>query len=92
VQHIEVNAWGVMNALHTFRRTRATTPSAVRDWMLTEIWVVAMDALAAGLLLMVFSSYYMWYRLKRKRTLGLVVLTGGVVSCGFFAVGLAWMR
>jgi hypothetical protein len=92
VSRTEVNAWGVMNVLHTFSGTRANNPTATRDWTLTTIWVIAMDALAVGLLLMVFSSYYMWYRLKPKRRLGLIALTAGVVSCGFFAVGLGWLR
>ena len=49
VQHIEINAWGVMHVLHTFSGTRANNPEARRDWSLTTLWVVAMDALAAGL-------------------------------------------
>ncbi len=91
VQQVEINSWGVMNALHTFSGTRINNPSATRDWTLTSIWVLAMDALAVGLLLMVFSSYYMWFRLKHKRHWGLVWLGAGVLSCGFFAVGLSWI-
>ncbi len=70
VQQIEINTWGVMSVLHTFSGTPANNPNAKRDWALTTVWVVAMDALAAGLLLMVLSSYYMWYRLKQEATLG----------------------
>ena len=92
VQQIEINSWGVMNVLHTFSGTRANNPRSKRDWVLTTVWVVAMDALAAGLLLMVLSSYYMWYRLKQKRRLGLIALTVGALSCVFFAAGLAWLR
>ena len=46
-----------------------------------------MDALAVGLLVMVFGSYYMWYRLKPKRTLGWIALSAGVISCGLFVFG-----
>jgi len=92
ISRIEVNAWGVMNMLHTFSGTRVTNPAASRDWTLTTFWVISMDAVAAGLLLMVFSSYYMWYRLKPKRRMGLIALTAGVVICAFFAVGLGWLR
>ena len=92
VQQIQVNSWGVMHVLHTFSGTRINNPAATRDWTLTTIWVVAMDALAAGLLLMVLSSYIMWYRLKHKRRWGMIWLSAGVLSCGFFAVGLGWMR
>jgi hypothetical protein len=92
VQQIQINSWGVLHVLHTFSGTRINNPTAARDWPLTTIWVVAMDALSAGLLLMVLSSYYMWYRLKPKRRWGAISLAAGVVACGFFAVGLAWVR
>jgi hypothetical protein len=49
-----------------------------------------MDALCAGLLLMVLSSYYMWYRLKQKRAWGIMALAAGTLGCAFFATGLSW--
>lgn len=60
-----------------------------RDWILTSVWVVAMDALAASLLVMVLGSYYMWWRLKQKRTIGWIALTAGWSSCALFVFGLA---
>jgi hypothetical protein len=92
VLQIDINSWGVMNVLHTFSGTRANNPNSKRDWVLTTVWVVVMDALAAGLVWMVFSSYYMWYRLKQTRRLGLIALTAGVLVCGFFTAGLTWLR
>ena len=76
-----------MNVLHTFSGAPANNPNAKRDWVLTTVWVVAMDVLAAGLLMIVLSSYYMWYRLKQKRRLGLIALTAGTLSCGFLPPG-----
>ena len=38
----------------------------------------------AGLLVMVFGSYYMWYRLKKSHTLGFAVLAAGFASCAMF--------
>lgn len=49
---------------------RYKKPGTRRDWLLTSVWVAAMDTLALGLLVMVFGTYYMWYQLKPKRTLG----------------------
>jgi hypothetical protein len=49
-----------------------------------------MDALAIGLLVMVIGSYYMWYRLKSKRTRGWIALTAGFLSCGLFVFGFSW--
>ena len=46
-----------------------------------------MDALAAGLIVMVLGSYYMWWRLKTHKALGAAVLALGMASCGVFAAG-----
>ncbi len=91
VQHIETNTWGVLYVLHTFSGTRANNPEARRDWSLTKLWVLAMDALAAGLILIVLSSYYMWWRLRAKRGVGSICLAAGVLACGFFLFGLSWL-
>jgi hypothetical protein len=47
-----------------------------------------MDAVAAGLILMVLSSYYMWWVLPQKRILGLIALISGVAVCSLFVFGL----
>ena len=88
VQRIDVNAWGVIHILHTFTGVRAGDTRNQRDWILTSIWALSMDAVAAGLLVMVFGSYYMWWRLPRKRAWGLVALTSGWIVCALFVVGL----
>ena len=73
---------------HTFSGSRFSQPNSRRDWIVTSLWVWAMDALAAGLIIMILGSYYMWWRLKKKRGLGLLVLAAGVAGCGVFAAGL----
>jgi hypothetical protein len=91
VQRTELNAWGIMHVLHTFVGVRAGDSTNDRDWMLTGIWALAMDAVAAGLILMVFSSYIMWYRLNGKRLGGTIALGIGLAACGVFAAGLRWL-
>jgi len=88
VQHIDRSAWSALRISHAFSGSRYNNPSSSRDWLLTTVWVIAMDALALGLLVMVAGSYYMWYRLKPRRTLGWIVLAAGLTSCGLFAFGL----
>lgn len=88
IQQIDLNAWGVIRILHTFTGVRATDPLNQRDWLPTTLWALSMDAVAAGLLLMVFGSYYMWWRLPKKRAWGLVALTSGWLACALFVVGL----
>ena len=91
VQRTQLNAWGVMHLLHTFTGVRATDPRNTRDWTLTTVWALAMDAVAFNLIAMVFTSYIMWYRLRAKRLGGLVALLAGVISCGAFLGALRWL-
>ena len=59
--------------------------------MLTSIWAFAMDAVSIGLIVMILGSYYMWFRLPRKRGWGAISLTIGVFACGLFVFGLNWL-
>ena len=86
----DVNAWGVMHVLHTFTGVRTADTRNGRDWALTTVWALSMDAVAAGLIIMVFSSYIMWYQLKLKRRWGVVALSMGVVACIAFLAGFRW--
>jgi len=87
----KLNAWGVMHVLHTFTGVRMSDPKNRRDWVLTSIWALCMDAVAVGLIVMVCSSYYMWWILVRKRKLGALALALGIITCGLFAIGLRWI-
>lgn len=91
VMEIEYNGWGIMRTLHTFSGASLTDTKFRRDWALTTIWAISMDAVAAGLVFMVFSSYYMWWRLPKKRTPGMVALALGTMVCGLFVFGLRWL-
>jgi hypothetical protein len=91
VEHTEVNAWGIMRVLHTFTGARAGDARNTRDWMLTTLWVWSMDAVSAGLVLMVFSGIYMWAGLPRKRHGGLAALLLGSAVSALFVFGLRWM-
>lgn len=87
VQHFENGRWATFRIFHTFSGSRFDAPATDRDWILTSLWVIAMDALAVALNVMVLGSYYMWYRLKKRRALGIVALSAGVLSCGLFVAG-----
>ena len=91
VERTDLNEWGVLHILHTFSGVRMADPRNQRDWILTEAWALAMDALAAGLLFMVFSSVYMWYGLRTKRLPGILCLATGAAVCGLFVIGLKLM-
>lgn len=87
VRHIEVNAWGIMRMLHTFSGVRADDTRNERDWILTSVWVFTMDTTAAGLVVIVLGSYYMWWRLPQKRGWGLAFLVAGWSACALFVSG-----
>ena len=91
VQRTQLNAWGVMHVLHTFTGAAAADSRNRRDWTLTTLWVLSMDAVAAGLIVMVLGSYVMWFRLRTKRLAGIVALALGFISCGAFISALRWL-
>lgn len=91
VEHTEINGWGVMRTLHTFTGVRASDPRNVWDWTLTKIWAFSMDAVSAGLILMVLTGLYMWIGLPAKRKLGVLALLLGMGVCGIFVIGLRWI-
>jgi hypothetical protein len=88
VKEFENGHLHTFQVFHTFSGSRFNQPASRRDWIVTSLWVWAMDVLSAGLICMVLGSYYMWWRLKKRRSLGLVVLTLGFGCCGAFVAGL----
>jgi hypothetical protein len=88
VTEIRLNAWGVVDALHKFTGVKLDEPARTRDWVLTRIWSLAMDALALGLAFLVLSGLYLWYRRAEARRPGLVALLAGVACCAFFLYGM----
>lgn len=88
IQRTELNAWGVMHTLHTFTGVRLGDAKNQRDWILTTVWALAMDAVATGLAVMVLSGIVLWLALPGKRLGGIVALVAGVLVCGWFVIGL----
>ena len=91
VQRTQLNAWGVMHVLHTFTGAPAADSRNRRDWTLTTLWALSMDAVAGGLIVMVLGSYVMWFRLRAKRIGGIIALALGFISCGAFIGALRWL-
>ncbi|HEY3444526.1 MAG TPA: PepSY domain-containing protein [Paludibaculum sp.] len=91
VQQIGLNTWGVMRLLHSFTGVRMADEKNSRDWSMTTLWALSMDALALGMIFMVLSSLYMWWVQSHKRWLGLGALSLGTLCCALFAIGLRWL-
>jgi hypothetical protein len=87
----QYNGWGLVRTLHTFVGVSPDDPRNQRDWVLTSVWVLSMDAVAAGIILIVMSSLYMWWGLREKRLLGIAAVALGTLICGLFVTGLRWL-
>ena len=74
--------------LHTFTGVSSGDERNNRDWALTTVWALSMDAVAVGLVLMVFSGLYLWMGQPTKRRLGAAALLAGTITCGMFVFGL----
>lgn len=88
VQHTEVNGWGVLRSLHSFTGVRIGDARNERDWILTNVWAFAMDALAVGMVFMVLTGLNLWWGLRAKRTLGALALALGILVCGLLVAGV----
>lgn len=88
IQHTDLNAWGIMHNLHTFTGVRLGDAQNQRDWILTTVWALSMDAVAVGLGVLVLSGLVMWYSLAAKRAGGLLAIAAGILVCGWFVIGL----
>jgi hypothetical protein len=91
VRYAKVNTWGLIKFLHVFTGNVADDPRNKPDWPLTYMWAYSMDAVAGGLIFMVFSSIYMWLKLPNKRLSGALALALGCLACGLFCLGLRWL-
>ena len=81
VRRFDNNRLGMLRVFHAFSGSRFNQPDSRRDWIVTSVWVFAMDALATGLIVMVLGSYVMWYRLKDRRALGWISVGSGFFLC-----------
>ncbi len=88
VHEIKLNGWGILRILHTFTGVRMDDAKNQRDWLVTSLWALAMDATAAGTIVLVFTSLGLWWGRRQSRALGWVALGLGVLTCGLFCFGL----
>jgi hypothetical protein len=86
VQRTRVNLWGVLSDLHHLTGVQMKNPNQQRDWWLTWVWSIAMDAVALGLIFLVVSGLLMWLPPRGKRAPGIVALSLGTLTCGFLVV------
>ncbi len=81
---IKFNAWGVIRTMHTFNGVDKNNPSRTSNWILTYIWRLTMDGIAVGLIFLCLSSIVMWYKLRKGRLFGTILLTIGFIGAIYF--------
>ncbi len=89
VERTKQNTLGIARALHLFTGVRMNDPKNDRDWLVTTLWALSMDAVAAGLLVMVASGIWIWLQTGTKRMFGFVALGAGVICCVWFVIGVS---
>jgi hypothetical protein len=88
LEQTDINGWGLIRVLHTFTGVRTGDTRNDRDWLLTTVWALCMDAVALGMSLMVLSGLYLWTRVPGKRKLGFAALLSGLAASAIFVLGL----
>jgi len=84
-------AWDAIRGLHEFTGQSRFDPSVRRDWWLTTVWAIAIDALSLGAIFLVASGIWMWLQLRQKRIGGSIALAGGCLVLFVFLVALKWL-
>lgn len=86
VERTQTNGWGVVRALHTFIGVSLTEPERQRDWWLTRVWSLAVDATAIGIALLVMGGLYEAWAANPKHTgIVLTLIAAALVALSFIA-------
>jgi hypothetical protein len=78
------NLWGKIRNLHTFNGSDKAHPEVQPNWLITNIWRLVMDLTAIALIFLSFSSWIMWYEVRKSYPAGIVVLVLGISGAIFF--------
>ena len=86
--------FGTLNELHVSAGGRGIfrEREAVRDWLPTMIWSFSMDALCAGLILLVLSTLYMGWLVEGRRVGVLLSFALGMAVFAYFMWGQVWLQ
>lgn len=88
VERTRVNGWGVVRTLHTFVGVAQDEPERRRDWAMTKLWSLAIDATAVGIILLVLGGLAEAWMANPKRLALVLAFGGGLAACLAFVGGL----
>ena len=86
--------FGTLNELHVFTGVSGIfrERESVRDWLPTMIWSFSMDALCAGLIVLVLSALYMGWLVEGRRAGVLLSFALGMAVFAYFMWGQVWLQ
>ena len=80
IRRKKADFYGIANSLHIFNGMKRFDPKKeTLTWLATKLWVIAMDGLAVGLIIMILTGLYMWLQTKK--------IIGGAISL-FLGTGI----
>ena len=80
----QMNSIGILNQLHTFGEMKRFDPKKENlTWFATRLWVISMDGLAVGLILLVLTALYMWFQSKKIISGAISLLLGTGIAIIF---------
>jgi hypothetical protein len=88
VERTKLNGWGVVHTLHTFIGVSAAEPERRRDWWLTHLWSLAIDATAIGFVLLVAGGLVEAWAANPARGAVVTTFVVGAATCLAFVLGL----
>lgn len=88
VEKARFNGWGVVRTLHTFVGVSASEPERRRDWWLTSLWSLAMDATAFGLVLLVIGGLVEAWAANPRRGALATTFVLATSACLAFVLGV----
>jgi hypothetical protein len=78
------NVWGKIRTLHTFNGYNTDDPDRPPNWIITRIWQFAKDIIAIGFIILTFTSWVMWFKIRKRYKWGLLFLLSGFAISMFF--------
>lgn len=87
----ELNIWGKIRTLHTFNGVDKNNIKKEANWFVTSVWKFAMDGIAIALIFLCFSSWVMWYKIRRDYRWGALMLVTGFLASFYFVFFVAWL-
>lgn len=80
----ELNIWGKIRTLHTFNGADKNNIQKEANWVITTVWKFSMDAIAILLVFLSFSSWVMWFKVRKDYRWGVFILLAGVLTSVYF--------